>query len=789
MGAMKALILLLYSIRVVVGYGIVEKYGLTSHPDKNLNVTLYELEFDLRLFNSYSVNSDSRYRGNVKIHFKVNNPTEHVNIYACNVTILRTTLYEHSDDKRDRIDKFTITTNNDTFEIRRTPEKYTEDKLYILEFDFEGVVYKDEPYGLYLQQDEELGVKLLQSQFSPKNARKAFPAFDEPYYKSEYELNLILPSQVEAISGTKVKEVIDQRQFQTVIFERTPRISTFLLGFAVGSFQKLSQTTDTGVNITLLTLKGYPPPSAFHLESAVKCLTNLEALVNYQFPTSELKLLVTLNKVFSSEAHGLIFLSSTAGFLSQNSNIEKLFQTVHTVCHEISHHYFGDLVGFESWKDLFLSEGLTSYYGNKALEWNSTLKTFQNSQLIKKNLRALNLMKWAKHSVISEKGYYDSITYVVGEVMTRMLASVLGEDLFDDAIQYYLEDNAYKSVDYHKFLDSMTKSLRGQTACHGEVDFHEFTHDFLGQADHPVVYIDLVEDVFTFNVSATSTDNKWTLPLHIWDAETGDIEMIWIKKDGSICKPNKAFSLRNTRLLVFNPEATDFVSIHLSPIVVDEYQRRMESYALLRSMDNMVISSLATQLSLSAKTEVYASCLLSIVDSLDVFKVSLRVVELVVDSKLNADFKPFMEQLYGFVDWAEPDKFDEETEIRRLVLEFVIRFEHKPALQKCSELFQIAKENCRDPNTFKNCHHIPASIRIPVYSAALISDPHAKTYLTHHLQHLKQNTVTSATEWAEIEELVGILDEYDHSVSEKDTVKKCYPINDGSAVLSRLSAS
>uniref|UniRef100_A0A1I7RYY6 NR LBD domain-containing protein n=1 Tax=Bursaphelenchus xylophilus TaxID=6326 RepID=A0A1I7RYY6_BURXY len=149
------------------------------------------------------------------------------------------------------------------------------------------------------------------------------------------------------------------------------------------------------------------------------------------------------------------------------------------------------------------------------------------------------------------------------------------------------------------------------------------------------------------------------------------------------------------------------------------------------------------------------------------------------------DFQPFMEQLYGFVDWTEADKFDEETEIRRLVLDYAIRFDHRPALIKCNDLFEQAKENCRDPATFKDCHHLAASIRIPVYSAALIMGLHSRDYLARHLHSLKMDTVTSVKEWAEIEELVGILDQFDHSVSESEHEKKCYPIDDKSALLSR----
>uniref|UniRef100_A0A1I7SGY1 Peptidase_M1 domain-containing protein n=1 Tax=Bursaphelenchus xylophilus TaxID=6326 RepID=A0A1I7SGY1_BURXY len=634
-------ILSLYS---VWGYGGVERHDLASDPDKNVIVESYEIEFDLRLINSYAANSNSRFRGDVKIRFQVLNSSDHVSLHACNLTVLRSSLSEFDNPSKDI--SITVTSKDDALDLKGQ-ETFQVGIKYLLVFHFEGQIYND-PIGLHLQKDQRHQTKLLQSQFSPKNARRAFPNFDDPFHRAHFDLRLIIPRGIEAVSGSKVKHVIPQGQFETVVFERSDKIPSFLLGFAVGNFHKLSRTSQNGVNITLLTPHGYPSPSSFHLDAAVQCLDHLEGLLGRSFPVSELKLLATLNQGFSSESHGLIFLSSTTAFLSPTSDTRKLFQTVQNICHEISHHYFGDFVGFEDWTGLFLSEGLASYYGNRALEWNTTLKTYQNTQIIGKNLKALNAMKWAQHPVISDKGHYDAITYLVGEAMVRMFHSVLGDDIFSDAIGYYLEDRGKGTTNYKGFVAAMKKALRGQTICDGQISFEEFVDDFLTQTDHPVVYIDLVEDVYTFNVSATSSNNKWILPLHIWDSESERTELIWIKKDGTLCKPNKAFSLRNTRLLVFNPESSDFVAIHLSPLVINEYHRRLESYSLIRSMDNIVISSFATQLGLNAKTEIYGSCLLSIVDSLDVFKVPLRVVELVVESKLN-----LVCVLWNVVDWGK----------------------------------------------------------------------------------------------------------------------------------------
>jgi alanyl aminopeptidase len=88
-------------------------------------------------------------------------------------------------------------------------------------------------HGLY--RVESGGLAYAFTQFEPIHARQAFPSFDEPRFKTPFDVTLRVPSDAVAISNTRVHaERPLGNGLREVTFTRTEKLPTYLVAFAVG---------------------------------------------------------------------------------------------------------------------------------------------------------------------------------------------------------------------------------------------------------------------------------------------------------------------------------------------------------------------------------------------------------------------------------------------------------------------------------------------------------------------------------------------------------------------------
>src|SRR5258708_16289482 len=130
------------------------------------------------------------------------------------------------------------------------------------------------------------------------------------------------------------------------------------------------------------------------------------------------------------------------------------------VCaHELAHQWFGDLVTMAWWDDVWLNESLASWMGSKVIEgWKpqwaagaarvaSRREAMQQDRLA--GARRIRQPIVSKHDIVDA---FDSITYLKGEAVGRVLYSWLGEDVFRKGVQRYLGRHAWGNATTADFL-------------------------------------------------------------------------------------------------------------------------------------------------------------------------------------------------------------------------------------------------------------------------------------------------------------------------------------------------
>lgn len=171
----------------------------------------------------------------------------------------------------------------------KTLETSYDDKLNILSVKL-GAVYQPQKIQLMFKFVGELNDKMrgfYRSQYKDKNgaekflastqfestyARLSFPCFDEPIYKATFDVTLEVDSNLTALSNMNVISETPSAdgKRKVVKFATTPKMSSYLVAFAVGELEYIRAQTKSGVEMRVYTIPGKKEQGQYSLDLSVK---------------------------------------------------------------------------------------------------------------------------------------------------------------------------------------------------------------------------------------------------------------------------------------------------------------------------------------------------------------------------------------------------------------------------------------------------------------------------------------------------------------------------------------
>lgn len=121
------------------------------------------------------------------------------------------------------------------------------------------------------------------TQFESTDFRRCIPGFDHPAYKATFDVSMTVPKGKTCLSNMPVENVIDSGELETYVFQQTPKMSTYLLAFAVGDMDYVEGHTTNGVRVRI-----YSPVAhergKFACDVACRGLVYLETFFDMKFP-------------------------------------------------------------------------------------------------------------------------------------------------------------------------------------------------------------------------------------------------------------------------------------------------------------------------------------------------------------------------------------------------------------------------------------------------------------------------------------------------------------------------
>jgi puromycin-sensitive aminopeptidase len=341
---------------------------------------------------------------------------------------------------------------------------------YTLRLEFTGKL-SDLMEGMYRSRftDDAGGEHvIITTHFEATDARRNFPCWDEPDLKASFQMTLVVPEDLTALTNTPEigREPADPG-YARVRFDRSIVMSTYLVCVVVGRLG-LTEPSFAGPTPIRVACR----PDRLHLAGYANEV-GAYALDwfgdYYAIPYPEQKLDQAAIPDFAQgamENTGLVTYRETLLLLdpAQASYVEQL-DVAETVAHELAHMWFGDLVTMRWWNGIWLNEAFAtfmSYLCVDAMEptW-AVFDAFQTIRMTAFEVDALASTRPIEFPVESPddaSGMFDTLTYTKGGAVLRMIEQWLGPEVFRDGIRRYLAAHAYANTETHDLWDALEEA-------------------------------------------------------------------------------------------------------------------------------------------------------------------------------------------------------------------------------------------------------------------------------------------------------------------------------------------
>lgn len=323
--------------------------------------------------------------------------------------------------------------------------------------------------------------------FEPIDARRAFPCFDDPRFKTPFTLSLVVPADSRAFSNTEeiAEEPLDGGR-KRVRFATTPRLPAYLLAWAVGRFAVVEGVT-TPIPIRAITFPGAEPEVTLALETAAALLPLAQAYLDRPIPFSKLDLIAVPAFDGAMENPGLVTVSARILHVRADDPPPRAARLLAMViAHEIVHYWFGDLVTMAWWDDLWLNEGFATWLSGKLVDewkpawgWRLEERRLLSTALAADREPGARAMRQPVTDDAGIESRFDSISYLKGGAVLGMLEHWLGPEVFREGVRTYLDAHAWGSAD--------TSDLAAALAAASKRPVARVLHDFTERPGAPVL--------------------------------------------------------------------------------------------------------------------------------------------------------------------------------------------------------------------------------------------------------------------------------------------------------------
>lgn len=289
-----------------------------------------------------------------------------------------------------------------------------------------------------------------------------FPCFDNFVEKSNYEFNIITDTTKRAYcNGELINDVkTGNKRIRTWKMEK--EIPTYLASVAVADYTQVNWNVNAANGNLPIVLAARATDTTALKNGFVHLPNAILGFENYYGP-------YVWNRV------GYCLVPFSSGAMEHTTNIAfprdatSIAYEADLMAHELSHHWWGDLMTCETQEDMWLNEGMASYSERMFLEYVYGYDKYiaQVKSIHNDLVKYLHLKESGFRAIsgIPHALTYGDHVYKKGADVAHTLRAYMGDAAFFNGLKYTMQQKAYKNMNSLEFRDLLQTSS-GQDLTH-----------------------------------------------------------------------------------------------------------------------------------------------------------------------------------------------------------------------------------------------------------------------------------------------------------------------------------
>ena len=415
-----------------------------------------------------------RFSGEVRIRVRLAKHADHLWLHASEIDISKISVKDASGTMR----KATLTQRDPSgvAEVALDAALAPQDLELIITY---SAAFNEKLQGLYKVKVGE--DSYAATQMEPTATRYAFPCFDEPRFKTPFDITLQVPKELVGIANTRqiAERISPDGKWKTLTFAKTKPLPTYLVAYAVGPWDVVdgpvipaNAIRKQAVHLRAIGPRGTGPEYRWILEQTPATVKYFEDYTHQPYPFDKLDLLGAPDfNAGAMENAGLIVYRDALLRIDGKSAARTYRNAFDVNAHEIAHQWFGDLVTVPWWDDIWLNESFATWAQGKATvdlkpEYQGDLARLEDTLDVMQSDSLLSARQIRQPIASNDdiETAFDGITYQKGAAVLRMFEQWLGETTYRSAMRDYLAQHAFGSGNSDDLIATIAKvSGKGDT--------------------------------------------------------------------------------------------------------------------------------------------------------------------------------------------------------------------------------------------------------------------------------------------------------------------------------------
>ncbi|TDQ14707.1 aminopeptidase N [Algoriphagus boseongensis] len=327
--------------------------------------------------------------------------------------------------------------------------------------------------------------RMIWTQGETEHNSKWFPTIDKPNERATQLFKLTVPDSLVTVSnGVLVKSESLGDGLRKDYWEMTLPHAPYLAAIAVGDFGK-AEDRFRDIPLGYYVEKGYEKGAAKVFANTPEMIGFFESKLGVNYPWPKYDQIVVRDFVSGAMENTTASIFMENLLLDEREAIDSEWDYI--IAHELFHQWFGDFVTTESWSNLTLNEAFANYseylwneYKYSKDEAALKLVSEMEGYFAEAETKQVNLIRFEYED---NEDMFDAHSYNKGGVILHMLRQKVGDEAFFKALNLYLNQNAFQSVEVHDLRLAFEKVT-------GE-DLNWFFNQWFLDKGHPELIFDV----------------------------------------------------------------------------------------------------------------------------------------------------------------------------------------------------------------------------------------------------------------------------------------------------------